>query len=176
MSDQSPLISQPRKAGQLAFALGFLVLAVFLLSQIGTQTKWIEKSKLFAQPRFWPAVSLTGMVLFGALHLWRLPRRHWHGDDRRELRYWARPILFAAAFMGYVWAVPLVGFLLATLVFSVAMTWAVGYRAPKYLWSAAALAIGVVILFKSLLSVKIPGGAIYEFAPGALRNFLILYL
>ena len=70
----------------------------------------------------------------------------------------------------------LIGFLLATLVFSVAMTWAVGYRAPKYLWSAAALAIGVVVLFKSLLSIKIPGGAIYEFAPGALRNFLILYL
>ena len=57
----------PRR-GQLIFALFFVVVSLLLISQIGTQTKWVEKSKFFAQPRFWPAIGLGGMVLLGGLH------------------------------------------------------------------------------------------------------------
>ena len=40
--------------------------------------------------------------------------------------------------------------------------------------AAAGVGLFTVVLFKSLLQVKIPGGAVYEFLPGALRNFMIL--
>ncbi len=36
--------------------------------------------------------------------------------------------------------------------------------------------IAVVVLFKSILQVKIPGGEIYSIFPEAIRNFLILRL
>ncbi len=55
----------PRR-GQLLFVLTFLTLSVLLLSQIGTQTAWVKKTDFFAQPRFWPAVGVGGMVLFTA--------------------------------------------------------------------------------------------------------------
>jgi hypothetical protein len=42
------------------------------------------------------------------------------------------------------------------------------------LGSAVLVALAVVVVFKSFLSVKIPGGAIYEYLPDALRSFFIL--
>jgi hypothetical protein len=32
----------------------------------------------------------------------------------------------------------------------------------------------IVLIFKTFLEVKIPGGAIYEFLPNTLRSFMIL--
>jgi hypothetical protein len=37
-------------------------------------------------------------------------------------------------------------------------------------------AIAVVLVFKGLLSVRIPGALLYEYLPGPLRSFAILYL
>jgi hypothetical protein len=50
----------------------------------------------------------------------------------------------------------------------------VGYRAPQTVASAVAVGIGIVLVFKTLLSVKIPGGAAYDVLPEAVRNFLII--
>jgi hypothetical protein len=49
-----------------------------------------------------------------------------------------------------------------------------GYRTPIMFKSGVAFALVVVIVFKSFLDVKIPGGAIYEFFPDSVRNFFIL--
>ena len=38
---------------------------------------------------------------------------------------------------------------------------------------AAVMGFGIVLLFKTGLSAKIPGAAVYEYLPGALRNFMI---
>ena len=35
--------------------------------------------------------------------------------------------------------------------------------------------IAVVVIFKTLLQVKVPGGAIYELLPTALRSFFLTY-
>jgi len=32
-----------------------------------------------------------------------------------------------------------------------------------------------VVIFKSLLQVKVPGGAIYEFLPNVMRSFFLTY-
>jgi len=39
---------------------------------------------------------------------------------------------------------------------------------------AAGIGFCIVVIFKSFLEVKIPGGVIYEFLPNVLRNFFIL--
>ena len=40
------------KAGAVVFAAAFLVVSALLLSQIGEQTKFSARGKLFTQPRF----------------------------------------------------------------------------------------------------------------------------
>ena len=165
----------PRR-GQLLFALGFLAVSVLLLSQIGRETVWIEKSKLAAQPRFWPAIGLGMMVLAGGLHLWRLPWKNVTRFDRIEARKWMGVLEFALWFMAYVLVVPILGYLPVTMVFVPALLWRMGYRTRVMLGLGVVFAVAVVILFKGFLSVKIPGGMVYEYLPGALRSFAILYL
>lgn len=160
--------------GQLLFALVFVVVALLLLSQLGVETKWAKKTKFFAQPRFWPAVSVGGMVLFGGLHLWKLPVRRFNRPDFIEWRIWFFAIEYVLWFLAYVMVVPRLGYLPTTLVFVPLMLWRVGYSDRRILWAGAAFSVAVVLLFKSFLQVKIPGGAIYEMLPGALRSFFII--
>lgn len=49
--------------GQSLFAIIFVVASLLLLSQLGNETRWAKGTQLFAQPRFWPAVAVGGMVL-----------------------------------------------------------------------------------------------------------------
>lgn len=163
-----------QRRGQLIFALAFLAVSLLLLALIGQQTVWADKTKLFAQPRFWPAVGLGAMVVMGGLHLYRLPWRHVSRYDRWEALKWGRALEFALWFMVYVLAVPLLGYLPVTLIFAPLLAWRMGYRSRFMQGISAVFAVAVVVLFKSFLSVKIPGGAVYEYLPGALRSFAIL--
>ncbi|MFY0309023.1 tripartite tricarboxylate transporter TctB family protein [Leisingera sp. D0M16] len=165
----------PRR-GQLAFALILVGAALLLLVLITEQTAWVNKTKLFAQPRFWPAVAIGGMVLLGGLHLYKLPWRRVSRYDLWEVKRWGQVFEFAGWFMGYVLLVPIIGYLPVTLVFVPLLSWRMGYRSPFMLWTSAVFAVAVVVLFKALLSVKIPGAMLYEYLPGSLRSFFILYL
>ena len=159
------------------FIVGALVLSLVLLSQITRQTVWIEGSKSFAaQPRFWPAVAITLMVVSFALHLWQMRRRRPNLLDWTEARRWLEPLEYVLWLMAYVFLVPIVGFLPMSLIFACTLTWRLGYRDKAYFWIAAAFAVATVALFKGALGVKIPGAEIYEVLPGGLRNFFILYL
>lgn len=163
-----------QRRGQLIFALFLVAVTLLLLSQIGSQTKWVAKTKLFAQPRFWPAVGLIGMAVMGGLHLYRLPWRRVTRYDWWETRKWVLALEYAGWFMGYVLLVPIIGYLPVTLVFVPLLAWRMGYRTRKMITISVAFGFTVVVLFKSFLSVKIPGAALYEYLPGALRSFFIL--
>ncbi|MFP5510190.1 MAG: tripartite tricarboxylate transporter TctB family protein [Alphaproteobacteria bacterium] len=182
MSDDPFLAGKGPQRGQILFALAFAGFAIFILSNLGNQTEWVERSTLFAQPGFWPGIAGTGMVLFGLLHLRGLRRgkgmrRPWISRaDRAEARIWLRPLEYTAWFMVYVLAVPRIGHLPATMIFAPALTWRLGYRNPRLLWAAVVFAVVVVVIFKGLLGVKIPGGAIYEYLPDGLRAFALRYL
>lgn len=165
----------PRR-GQLIFALAFVALSALLLSMITQQTAWLPKTKLSAQPRFWPAIGLGGMTLLGALHLIRLPWRRLTPADWTELRRWGGILEFALWFMGYVLIVPVLGYLPVTLAFVLALTWRMGYRDRKMYLYAALFGLVVVVGFKGLLNVRIPGGAVYDYLPDPLRGLFILYL
>jgi hypothetical protein len=166
--------------GALPFALLFTCLALLLLSQLGAETKFSAKGQLVAQPAFWPAIGVIGMVLFGGFHLLTtyLHRQRADGPpgDFPEVGVWLRSLEYLAWFMVYVFAVPVIGYLPATLLFTVALAFRVGYRSPGQLGLVALTGLGIVLVFKSLLAVKIPGGAIYDYLPDTLRSIAIGYL
>ena len=163
----------PRR-GQVIFAVLFAVCAALLLSRIGTQTQWVADTRLSAQPRFWPAVGLVGMALLGGLHFYLMPWHRATRDDWREARRWLRVLEFAAWFMAYVLLVPILGYLPMSLIFVPLLALRMGYRGPRMMAISAGFALAVVVLFKVILAVRIPGGAVYEYLPDALRSVFIL--
>jgi len=158
------------------FAAFFFVAAVLLLAQISEQTKWIDGTKLFTQPRFWPAVSLIGMTVFSLIYLISSFYKGREKKNTNEVVLWGKSLEYAVWFMGYVVVVPIIGYFLSTLVFMYALSLRTGYRERTILMMAGAVGIVIVVVFKGFLSVKIPGGQLYEFFPGTLRNFMILYM
>ncbi|MCB1341159.1 MAG: tripartite tricarboxylate transporter TctB family protein [Pseudooceanicola sp.] len=165
----------PRR-GQLLFALAFLALSLLLLMLLPWQTTWLAKSQLVAQPRFWPAVGLGLMTACGALYLARLPWRRFTRFDTAEAKRWAAVAEYAGWFMAYVLLVPLLGYLPVTLVFVLSLARRLGYRRRGVYIAGAIFALAVVVIFKGFLSVRIPGAAVYEYLPTALRAFFIQYL
>ncbi len=164
-----------RRPGELLFALIFFVAAALLLSEIGTQTTWLNGKGLAAQPRLWPLIGLGGMLLFGGLYFYSLSRVQRTPGRWKEAWLWLRSLEYVGWYLTYVFAVPRIGYLGATLCFCLFLTWRSGYRSRLAFASAAGFGLFVVLLFKSLLNVRIPGGAIYEYLPSGLRNIMILY-
>ncbi|MGH1415209.1 MAG: tripartite tricarboxylate transporter TctB family protein [Pelagimonas sp.] len=176
MSDEFLESARVPKRGQMIFAIVLVVAAALLASQLWDQTVWRKGKHLFSQARFWPAVGVFGMLGFGALHLLHLPRRKVIREDRDEALRWVLVCEYAVWFIAYVWLVPWLGYLPVTLVLAVALTWRMGYRSRGMIGAALLFGLATVLLFKTFLQVKIPGGAIYDIFPAAIRNFLILYL
>lgn len=159
--------------GAAVFAAAFLLLSLFLLSQLTTETRFAAGGKLFAQPRFWPTIGVAGMSLFGIFHFLKCWKERQAGGPA-EAAVWLRALEYFAWFMAYVAAVPFTGYLLATILFTVLLAFRQGYGAIRQLAAAAALGVGIVLVFKTALAVKIPGGVLYDLLPAGLRNFMIL--
>ena len=197
--------------GSILFALLFVALSLFLVSQLGEEAKFSSKGKLFAQPAFWPGVGVIGMAFFGCLNLIATivqARRGKYGSPRpaesrlaksqpaeslenpgeqqsdsnvsvfgselKEGASWLLAFEYFAWFMLYVYATPVIGYLAATVLFLVALTFRVGYRDKRMTIAAVATGFAIVLIFKSFLGVKIPGGAVYESLPDTLRSFMII--
>ncbi len=165
-----------RRPGDVVFAFVFLLFALVLLLQLGEQTKVVKRTKWFAQPNFWPMVSLWAMVVFGFLH-WlssalsdRLPGR-WP-----EVGLWMRSLEYIAYFMAYVKLVPLLGYLPSSVLFALFLALRTGFRSPRTLIIAASFGVAVTVVFRTFLQVKIPAGAVYEYLPDTIRAFALTYL
>lgn len=170
-ADPRPL----RQRGELAFALGMLIFALVMLSQLGDQARWFERGvRPHAQPALWPAIGLGGMAFFSALHVAACLRARRPDTEWRELLIWLRAFEFVLWYLAYAFLTPWLGYLLASLVTMVALVWRSGLRDRASLMWAAAFAVGMVLLFKTGLSVKIPGGALYDLFPDRIRIFLSL--
>jgi hypothetical protein len=174
-NDKPHVFPTGRKPGELLFCAMFLVFAAGLLAQIGWQTTWLPGKALAAQPRTWPTIALGGMVLLGVLQ-WLQVRGIERTPGRwREAALWARSLEFVGWYVLYVTFIPILGYLLATVLFCVGLAFRLGYRSRLALSCAFGFALFVVLTFKSGFNVKIPGGAIYDLAPASLRYFLIRY-
>lgn len=169
------LFKRYRRPGDLVFAIIFLAFALFLLANLDGQTQWVKRTKTVAQPAFWPTVGVAFMALFGALHLISSlvsPRIEGRWD---EVKFWLRSFEFALWFMVYVALVPRIGYLPSSIIFPALLAFRLGYRRWSEIGAAALSGVVIVVLFKSLLQVKVPGGAIYETLPDGLRAFMLTY-
>lgn len=171
------LFRRYRRPGDLVFAAGFFALSLFLLASIPWQVSWVARTDLVAQPAFWPVVAVAAMTLFSLLHLIgalvseRIPGR------LTEVIAWARALEFAGWFLVYVAAVPRLGYLPSTVLFACLLAFRLGYRTWRWMGAATLFAVAVVVIFRSLLQVKLPAGALYEALPaGAIRSFFLVYL
>lgn len=169
------LFKRYRRPGDIVFAWFALILSLFLLSQIADQTAWRNGGKLFAQPRFWPAVSLGAMTFFAALHLLGSALSERIEGRWAEVWRWIASLEYAGWFIGYALAVPYAGYLPATVIFAVALALRAGYRRALTLGIAALCAVVIVVLFKALLQVNLPAGRIYEGLPDGLRQIMLTY-
>ena len=169
------LFKRYRRPGDIVFAWLCVVCSVFLLSQIFDQTAYKDGAKLFAQPRFWPAVSLSLMTIFAAFHLLGSALSERIEGRWREVWLWFSSLEYAGWFMVYAFAVPYTGYLLTTIVFAVLLAFRTGYRSAKMLIAAGGSALFTVLLFKTLLKVNLPSGLIYELLPDGLRAFMLTY-
>ena len=169
-----------RRPGDFLFAAASFVLALFLLSQLPEQTRWFNRVDLLLQPRFWPSVVLGALVLFSGLHLvqsWRSRRDPEHLDTSPlpagELLRWLRPLEYALYFVAYAASIPWLGYLLATVLFMPLLGIRTGVRSLSGLGLLAAIGVGIVLVFKTGLEVRMPPGALYDLFPPGVRNFLI---
>ena len=92
-----------------------------------------------------------------------------------EVQFWLRAIEYALWFMAYVLLVPYLGYLPSTIIFILVLTFRVGYRDRKFFAAAAVVGFAVVVIFKSLLQVKVPGGQVYESLPDGIRALMLTY-
>lgn len=165
-----------RRPGDIVFALLFFAFSLFLLTQIGAETKIVKRTKWFAQPSLWPTIAIWGMVLFSGLHMIssavspRIPGR-W-----RELTFWLKSFEYVIYFLIYVVAVPWLGYLPSTMLFAVFLAVRTGFRTPGAIGIALAFGAVVAIVFRALLQVNIPAGRAYEYLPDSVRVFALTYL
>lgn len=169
------LFKRYRRPGDIVFAWVVLIVSVFLLSQILDQTAWRNGGKLFAQPRFWPALSLSGMVVFAALHLLGSALSERIYGRWQEVWLWISSLEYAGWFILYALVVPFAGYLPSTVLFAVALALRAGYRRAATLVAAAVSGVVIVVLFKTLLKVNLPAGRIYESLPDGLRQIMLTY-
>lgn len=169
------LFKRYRRPGDIVFAWLVLGVSMFLLSQIADQTAWRNGGKLFAQPRFWPAVSLGGMTFFAVFHLISSALSDRIDGRWQEVWLWIASLEYAGWFIAYALVVPYVGYLPTTVLFSLALALRAGYRKPLTLTIAAVSAVFIVVLFKTLLKVNLPSGQWYETLPDGLRQIMLTY-
>ncbi|WP_127104677.1 tripartite tricarboxylate transporter TctB family protein [Pararhodobacter zhoushanensis] len=165
------MFRRSRRPGDLIFALGFVALSAVLAALLPWQVRWLPRLPAPAQPAFWPTIGVAMMLGFGLLHLaatWVSPRL---AGRREEVLLWLRSLEYVGWFVAYVVIVPLLGYLPATVLFAMTLSWRLGYRTGRTLGLAALFGLGTVLVFKAGLGVRIPAGALYSGLPDSIRSF-----
>lgn len=170
------LFQRYRRPGDLVFAVLFLVAALFLLSQLGTQTTWARRTPWHGQPALWPGIAVVGMTVFGAFHLLGSLLSPRIAGRWTEVAFWLRSFEYVLYFLIYVALVPLGGYLPMTIVFTLFLSLRAGFRDCRTLTVAVVFGCVTALVFRGFLQVKIPAGAVYDHLPVAVRTFALMYL
>lgn len=166
-------IDSKLRNGAFSFALLFFTAILFLVLNIDDQTRWVSGKSLTSQPRFWPAVTLGLTLFFSVIYLLSTLVSRPKFDGGREWLEWLRALEFAGWFAGYSALVPVAGYLLATLLICGLLALRLGYRSTRQIATALLSGLVIVLFFRVLLGIHIPGGALYEKLPQPLSNFMM---
>jgi len=59
---------------------------------------------------------------------------------------------------------------------AVMLTLRVGFRGKRWVFQSTLLAVGIVVVFRVVLNVRLPAGEIYHLLPEPLSNFMLTWL
>lgn len=106
------------------------------------------------------------------VHRWR-KRFGQPTDMSHELSQWLRALEFIGWFIAYTLLVPILGYLLSTLILGTALPWRMGYRGPRWMGICAGVSLLIVLIFRTGLQIKTPINIwLYDFLPPAASGFM----
>lgn len=109
------------------------------------------------------------------VHLWR-QRFQLPVDAGYEFAKYLAALEFVVYFVIYTMAVPVLGYLLSTVLLGTFLTWRLGYRSPVWILRSLATSFAIVIVFRTLLQIKTPASIwLYDQLPTAARAFMLTY-
>lgn len=163
-----------RTPGDLVFAVAFVLLALGLAAALPWQAPFVAKTKLIAQPAFWPLIGVSMMVGFGIVHLMAAARSPRQPGRWAEVWLWLRSVEFVGWFLAYVLIIPIIGYLPSSMLFVPLLCVRLGYRARSMLGFGVLFGAVVVLIFKTGLGVALPAGQIYSYLPEGVRSFVMV--
>ena len=90
-----------------------------------------------------------------------------------ELTQWARALEFVAWFVAYTMLVPMLGYLVSTLLLGTALPWRLGYRGARWMGICVAASLAIVLVFRTGLQIKTPVNIwLYDQLPQGLSTFM----
>lgn len=93
-----------------------------------------------------------------------------------ELTKYVAALEYVAYFIGYTLIVPILGYLVSTLLLGTYLTWRLGYRGRRWMLTGFASSLAVVIAFRTLLQIKTPISIwLYDQLPSTARAFMLTY-
>ena len=93
-----------------------------------------------------------------------------------ELEKYIAALEYVAYFIIYTVLVPILGYLMSTLLLGIFLTWRVGYRTGRWILTGFLSSLIIVFVFRSFLQIKTPINIwLYDFLPTAIRGFMLTY-
>ena len=139
--------------------------------------------KILKQPWVAPMLCLLLFVpaaffnLYSArfVHRWR-ERFQLPTSMNYELEQWARALEFVAYFIAYTLVVPVMGYLVSTIVFGFFLTWRLGYQTRRWMGISLLASLGIVVVFRTFLQIKTPSSIwLYNQLPTSAKSFMLTY-
>lgn len=93
-----------------------------------------------------------------------------------EVSKYVEALEYVAYFIAYTLVVPVLGYLLSTVLLGCYLTWRLGYRSPRWMLTGLVSSLAVVIVFRTFLQIKTPVSIwLYDQLPTGLRAFMLTY-
>ncbi|MEO0485704.1 MAG: tripartite tricarboxylate transporter TctB family protein [Pseudomonadota bacterium] len=158
----------------------------YLLQQVGiveVEGRLTRFGRILRQGWVAPALCLVILVPAAALNLrqsWVTHRWRKRFKQPVEIRYeaeqWLRALEFVAWFIAYTLAVPVLGYLFATVLFGTALPYRMGYRTGRWMVICILTSLVIVLLFRTGLQIKTPVNIwLYDFLPPGPRGFMLTW-
>lgn len=97
-------------------------------------------------------------------------------DASFETEKYIAALEFVAYFILYTLCVPVLGYLVSTVLLGTYLTWRLGYRTPRWLITGFLSSAAIVVIFRSLLQIKTPASIwLYDQLPTTLRSIMLTY-
>ena len=136
--------------------------------------------KLLKQSWVAPAICMSILIPAAIFNLRSSVKTHnWRKrfkqpvDARFELAQWARALEFVVWFIVYTLIVPVLGYLVSTLVFGTLLPWRMGYRGGRWFLVCLVVSLAIVLVFRTGLQIRTPVNIwLYNLMPEGPRAFM----